>query len=99
MTKRMGVLTTGAKGVRVSPLERRAELRPAVRKLAAVAVGFAGGWAGLYGALMPLGLGCVLGFGGDCFAACAAGAAEPPWPCAGWEQKSLPPLCWQDAEH
>ena len=75
MTERMGVLTTGAKGVRVSPLERRAELRPAVRKLAAVAVGFAGGWAVLYGALMPFGLGFVLGFGEDCFAACAAGAA------------------------
>ena len=75
MTERMGVLTTGAKGVRVSPLEKRAELRPAVRKLAAVAVGFAGGWAVLYGALMPFGLGFVLGFGEDCFAACAAGAA------------------------
>ena len=75
MTERMGVLTTGEKGVRVSPLERRAELRPAVRKLAAVAVGFAGGWAVLYGALMPFGLGFVLGFGEDCFAACAAGAA------------------------
>ena len=51
MTERMG-------------LARRAELRPAARRLAAVAVGFAGGWAVLYGALMPFGLGFVLGFAG-----------------------------------
>ena len=75
MTERMGILTTGAQGVRLEPLASRAALRPAVRKLAALAVGFAGGWAVLYGALMPFGLGLTLGFAEDCFAACAAGAA------------------------
>jgi len=75
MTERMGILSVGTQGARLSPLTSRAQLRPAVRKLAAVAVGFAGGWAVLYGALMPFGLGLVLGFGEDCFAPCAAGAA------------------------
>ena len=75
MTERMGLLQAGAQGVRFSPLASRAQLRPAMRRLAAVAVGFAGGWAVLYGALMPFGLGLVLGFGEDCFAPCAAGAA------------------------
>lgn len=50
-------------------------MRPAVRRLGAVALGFAGGWAVLYGALMPFGLGLVLGLAEDCFAPCAAGAA------------------------
>ena len=50
-------------------------LRPAARRLAAVGIGFAGGWAVLYGALMPFGLGLVLGLAEDCFAPCAAGAA------------------------
>ena len=38
-------------------------------------IGFAGGWAVLYGALMPFGLGLTLGLAEDCFAPCAAGAA------------------------
>ena len=60
---------------RAPALEARAVLRPAVRRLGAVALGFAGGWAVLYGALMPFGLGLVLGLAEDCFAPCAAGAA------------------------
>ena len=75
MTERMGLVTAGRQDGRSAALARRAELRPAVRRLAAVAVGFAGGWAVLYGALMPFGLGFVLGFAEDCFAPCAAGAA------------------------
>ena len=64
MTERMGLVTAGRQDRRSAALARRAELRPAVRRLAAVAVGFAGGWAVLYGALMPFGLGFVLhGFG------------------------------------
>ena len=75
MTERMGLVTAGRQNGRSAALARRAELRPAARRLAAVAVGFAGGWAVLYGALMPFGLGFVLGFAEDCFAPCAAGAA------------------------
>ena len=75
MTERMGILSAGGQRARLSPLASRAQLRPAVRKLTAVAAGFAGGWAVLYGALMPFGLGLVLGFSEDCFAPCAAGAA------------------------
>ena len=75
MTERMGILSAGGQGVRLLTLESRAQLHPAMRRLAAVAAGFAGGWAVLYGALMPFGLGLVLGFGEDCFAPCAAGAA------------------------
>ena len=75
MMERMGVLTMGAQGAKPSALADRAVLRPAARRLAAVVLGFAGGWAVLYGALMPFGLGLTLGFGEDCFAACAAGAA------------------------
>lgn len=71
MTERMGLVTAGRQDRRPAALARRAELRPAARRLAAVAVGFAGGWAVLYGALMPFGL----GFAEDCFAPCAAGAA------------------------
>ena len=56
-------------------LAPRAALRPALRQTAAFAVGLAGGWAVLYGALLPFGLGLTLGLGEDCFAACAAGAA------------------------
>ena len=52
----------------------RAAVRPALRQAAAVLAGFLGGWAVLYGALMPFGLGLTLGFAEDCFAACAAGA-------------------------
>ena len=75
MTERMGLVTAGRQNGRSAALARRAELRPAARRLAAVAVGFAGGWAVLYGALMPFGLGFVLGFAEECFAPCAAGAA------------------------
>ena len=66
------------KGLRrspASPLGARALLRPALRQGGALAVGLAGGWAVLYGALLPFGPGLVLGLGEDCFAACAAGAA------------------------
>ena len=52
-----------------------AAIRPALRQGAAFALGLAGGWAVLYGALMPCGLGLTLGLAEDCFAACAAGAA------------------------
>lgn len=48
---------------------------PALRQGAALAVGLAGGWAVLYGALLPFGPGLALGLGEDCFAASAAGAA------------------------
>ena len=75
MTERMGLEAVGRQNGQRAALARRAELRPAARRLAAVAVGFAGGWAVLYGALMPFGLGFVLGFAEDCFAPCAAGAA------------------------
>ena len=75
MTERMGLVTVGRQSGQRAALAKRAELRPAARRLAAVAVGFAGGWAVLYGALMPFGLGLVLGFAEDCFAPCAAGAA------------------------
>ena len=75
MTERMGLAAVGRQNRQRAALARRAELRPAARRLAAVAVGFAGGWAVLYGALMPFGLGLVLGFADDCFAPCAAGAA------------------------
>ena len=75
MTERMGLAAVGQQNRQRAALARRAELRPAARRLAAVAVGFAGGWAVVYGALMPFGLGFVLGFAEDCFAPCAAGAA------------------------
>lgn len=75
MTERMGVLSSDGRCLQPSPLAARAMLRPAARRLAAVGVGFAGGWAVLYGALMPFGLGLTLGLAEDCFAPCAAGAA------------------------
>ena len=75
MTEQMNRSMIRMQGAWQSPLASRAALRPAMRKLAAVAVGFAGGWAVLYGALMPFGLGLTLGFAEDCFASCAAGAA------------------------
>ena len=75
MTERMSLAAVGRQNRQRAALARRAELRPAARRLAAVAVGFAGGWAVLYGALMPFGLGFVLGFAEDCFAPCAAGTA------------------------
>ena len=52
----------------------RAAVRPALRQGSAFLAGFLGGWAVLYGALMPFGLGLTLGFAEDCFAAGAAGA-------------------------
>ena len=61
MTERMGVLSSDGRCLQPSPLAARAMLRPAARRLAAVGIGFAGGWAVLYGALMPFGLGLVLG--------------------------------------
>lgn len=75
MTERTSVLTVKARRSGAPAPEARAVLRPAVRRLGAVALGFAGGWAVLYGALMPFGLGLVLGLAEDCFAPCAAGAA------------------------
>ena len=79
MTERMGLAAVGRQNRQRAALARRAELRPAARRLAAVAVGFAGGWAVVYGALMPFGLGFVLGFAEDCFAplcgGCGAGCA------------------------
>ena len=68
MTERTSVLTVKARRSGAPALEARAVLRPAVRRLGAVALGFAGGWAVLYGALMPFGLGLVLGLAEDCFA-------------------------------
>ena len=56
-------------------LRARAAVRPALRQGCAFLLGLAGGWAVLYGALMPFGLGLTLGFGEDCFAVGAAGAA------------------------
>ena len=55
-------------------LSSRAAIRPVLRRAGALTVGFAGGWATLYGALLPFGLGMTLGFAEDCFAPCAAGA-------------------------
>ena len=52
----------------------RAAVRPALRQGSAFLAGLLGGWAVLYGALIPFGLGLTLGFAEDCFAACAAGA-------------------------
>lgn len=70
MTQRIEALTA-----RRSPLAERALMRPALRRIAAFAVGICGGWAILYDRLMPFGLGLTLGFGEDVFAAYAAGAA------------------------
>lgn len=58
-----------------SPLAARAAIRPAARQLAALGLGLAGGWALLYGTLLPFGPALALGLGEDCFAAGAAGAA------------------------
>ena len=79
MTERMGVLSSDGRCLQPSPLAARAMLRPAARRLAAVGIGFAGGWAVLYGALMPFGLGLTLGLAEDCLAPCAAGAALGLW--------------------
>ena len=66
--------STGRKPVG-GALRARAAVRPALRQGCAFLLGLAGGWAVLYGALMPFGLGLTLGFGEDCFAVGAAGAA------------------------
>ena len=66
--------STGRKPVG-GALRARAAVRPALRQGCAFLLGLAGGWAVLYGALMPFGLGLVLGLAEDCFAPCAAGAA------------------------
>ena len=67
-------LTDGKKRVN-GALQARAAVRPALRQGSAFLLGLAGGWAVLYGALMPFGLGLTLGFAEDCFAVGAAGAA------------------------
>ena len=67
-------LTDGKKRVN-GALRARAAVRPALRQGSAFLLGLAGGWAVLYGALMPFGLGLTLGFAEDCFAVGAAGAA------------------------
>ncbi len=56
------------------PLQKRGRIAPVLRRCGALAVGFAGGWAILYGELEPLGLALALGLAEDCFAAGAAGA-------------------------
>ena len=67
-------LTDGKKRVN-GALRARAAVRPALRQGSAFLLGLAGGWAVLYGALMPFGLGLTLGFAEDCFAVGAAGTA------------------------
>lgn len=57
-----------------TPLRTRAAVRRPCGR-GRLAVGLAGGWAVLYGALLPFGPGLALGLGEDCFAASAAGAA------------------------
>ena len=59
-------LTDGKKRVN-GALRARAAVRPALRQGSAFLLGLAGGWAVLYGALMPFGLGLTLGFAEDCF--------------------------------
>lgn len=71
MAERSSIAETKQRRQRV---EREA-LRPAVRRFGSMGLGFAGGWAVLYGQLMPLGLGLTLGLPEEQFAACAAGAA------------------------
>ena len=68
------VLKTDVSHPFAAALMPRAAVRPALRQGSAFLAGFLGGWAVLYGALMPFGLGLTLGFAEDCFAACAAGA-------------------------
>ena len=75
MTERIGIAAADGRAWGASPLATRAMLRPAGRRLAAMGIGFAGGWAVLYGELLPFGLGLTLGLAEDCFASCAAGAA------------------------
>ena len=79
-------LTDGKKRVN-GALRARAAVRPALRQGSAFLLGLAGGWAVLYGALMPFGLGLTLGFAEDCFAVGAAGGGAggggpgPHWGC------------------
>ena len=67
------VLKTDVSHPFAAALMPRAAVRPALRQGSAFLAGFLGGWAVLYGALMPFGLGLTLGFAEDCFAAGAAG--------------------------
>ena len=76
-------------------LASRAAVRPALRQGGAFALGLAGGWAVLYGALLPFGLGLTLGLPEDCFAAGAAGAAALPLPPT-WAS-IFPPCCGPSA--
>ena len=68
------VLKTDISHPFAAALMPRAAVRPALRQGSAFLAGFLGGWAVLYGTLMPFGLGLTLGFAEDCFAAGAAGA-------------------------
>ena len=68
------VLKTDVSHPFAAALMPRAAVRPALRQGSAFLAGFLGGWAVLYGTLMPFGLGLTLGFAEDCFAAGAAGA-------------------------
>ena len=68
------VLKTDVSHPFAAALMPRAAVRPALRQGSAFLAGFLGGWAVLYGALMPFSLGLTLGFAEDCFAAGAAGA-------------------------
>ena len=68
------VLKTNVSHPFAAALMPRAAVRPALRQGSAFLAGFLGGWAVLYGALMPFGLGLTLGFAEDCFTAGAAGA-------------------------
>ncbi len=69
-----GLSRPGAVALGSAELDLRARFQPALYRAGALALGFAGGWAVLYGQLSPLGLGLVLGAGEPGFAAAAAGA-------------------------
>ena len=56
-----GLSRPGAVALGSAELDLRARLQPALYRAGALALGFAGGWAVLYGQLSPLGLGLVLG--------------------------------------
>lgn len=75
MTERIGIAMGNRQREQAQLWTERMARRPAQRKFSAMALGFAGSWAVLYGRLMPFGLGLTLGLGEDQFAACAAGAA------------------------
>ncbi len=73
-SSRLDLRSSGPTHPMAAALSGRAAVRPLLRRGCALAVGFAGGWAVLYGALLPFGLGLTLGLAEDCFAPCAAGA-------------------------